>query len=136
MKKTILTLGLITCSLLTAGEEIPEIGLRDLDRSLVENWQDKVIPCIVRIKAGDELPIEFQLSGTVLAFTQIPEGGKIKALQDFYIKILDKETLLVSRDKEIWKPFGDFFGGQLSTTVIPTPYQDQTGIITLEIHTK
>lgn len=138
MKNTFLTLALcLVTSIACHAEEIPELRLRDLDASVIENWQSaQVKPCIVWIEAGDEIPLTFNLSGTVLTFTQVPEGGKIQALQGFYIKIVDKETLLVSKDKVNWKPFGDFFGGQLSALVEPSTYQELTGKIALEIHTK
>lgn len=96
--------------------EMPEITLMDLNASHMEQMQQGNLQCILRVEEGDELPVQFDLSGDVIRFKSIPENGEIVALRPFYVMV-NKDQLLFSLDKGKWLPPGAFFTGTLSSAV-------------------
>ena len=105
---------LLASSLLSA--EMPEITLMDLNASHMEQMQQGNLQCMLRVEEGDELPIQFDLSGDVIGFKSIPENGEIVALRPFYVMV-NKDQSLFSLDKKKWLPPGAFFTGTLSSAV-------------------
>ena len=105
---------LLASSLLSA--EMPEITLMDLNASHMEQMQQGNLQCMLRVEEGDELPIQFDLSGDVIGFKSIPENGEIVALRPFYVMV-NKDQILFSLDKKKWLPPGAFFTGTLSSAV-------------------
>ena len=94
--------------------EMPEITLMDLNASHMEQMQQGNLQCMLRVEEGDELPVQFDLSGDVIGFKSTPENGEIVALRPFYVMV-NKDQILFSLDKEKWLPAGVFFTGTLSS---------------------
>jgi len=105
---------LFASSLLTA--ETPELTLRDLTPQHMEQIQEGTLNCTVHFQEGDELPLQFNLSGDTLAFKTPPENGSIVVLRPFYIQVKGHEFLF-SLDKEEWQDPSEFFTGYLSAAV-------------------
>lgn len=96
--------------------EQPCLSIRDLGPQHMEKMQQGTLNCILEVREGDELPLNFQLTGDTLAFKTPPESGTLIALRTFYI-LVEGEELYLSIDKENWLLPWDFFTGSLSAAI-------------------
>lgn len=96
--------------------EQPCLSLGDLGPEHVEQMQQGSLNCILEVQEGDELPLNFQLTGDTLGFKIPPESGTLLALRTFYI-LVEGEELYLSVDKENWLPAWEFFTGSLSAGI-------------------
>jgi len=146
MKYKLIQLGISSLMLLSGTQclnaNIPEFTLNDLDTPFLEGWatlEEKEelnsVNCIIHIQEGDEIPLKFDLDGTILAFKEKPTGGTVIALQSLYLKI-QNGNFSFSLDKETWKPFEAFFGGILSASLGRSESSELIGGVFLETHLK
>jgi len=110
MKGLILSLLALTATTF-ANEK--EISLQEVGQAFSELTD--ATSFIVKVSPGDELPLNFRMSGDVLSFENPPENGKIKALQPLYVKV--EPNFYFSKDKKEWKSFESFFTGQLGVSL-------------------
>ncbi|QVL56738.1 MAG: hypothetical protein KFB93_04965 [Simkaniaceae bacterium] len=107
-----LILSLLTLSAASFATE-KEVSLNEIGHALSQ--LNDATSFIVKVAPGDELPLNFRMSGDVLGLENPPENGKIKALQPLYVKV--EPSFLFSTDKKEWKSFESFFTGQLGVSV-------------------
>ncbi|MCP5504332.1 MAG: hypothetical protein H7A41_04175 [Chlamydiales bacterium] len=110
MKTLILSLIALTA---TSFANEKEVSLQEIGHAFSE--LSEATSFIVKVSPGDELPLNFRMSGDVLSLENPPENGKIKALQPLYVKV--EPSFYFSTDKKEWKSFESFFTGQLGVSL-------------------
>ncbi|MCB1111023.1 MAG: hypothetical protein KDK64_08570 [Chlamydiia bacterium] len=110
MKKLIFAL-LATATTVMAHEK--EISFSELHEFLPT--VNEITSVVIKVNPGDELPLQFSLSGDLLKLEHTPENGTLKALEPLYIKL--EPSFLFSQDKKDWKSFESFFTGMLGVSV-------------------
>ena len=105
-----------------------EVSLQEIGPLLSE-----ISEIVLKIEAGDELPLEFNIGGDIISLKSNPENGVITALQPLYIKV--EPNFLFSMDNKKWHSFETLFTGNLSVSV---PSSDEnlnpSGKISFEVY--
>lgn len=119
--------------------EVSELNYKTFNEVFAQE-QEHVI---FKFKEGASFPLKVMTSGEIFEFESGDNLGHFIVKSPFYIyvhypkdlteddfnqknpsKILEKCEFLFSKDKENWKPFEDFIGGNISTSIFSETEQD------------